>query len=142
MQYATNFITKKTILTEIHINSHDPHQKNDSESGGGWFTRLVRSDSCDPIDYSLPGPSVHGILQARILEWVAIPFSRGSSWPRDQTRVSCIRGGLWIAGRFFTNWVTGEAWHRRYHWPKTAFEYELYLHDSILLPPSNSKTIR
>ena len=44
--------------------------------------------------------SVHGILQARILEWVAIPFSRGSSWPRDWTRVSCI------AGRFFTSWAT------------------------------------
>ena len=49
---------------------------------------------------SLPGSSVHGILQARILEWVAIPFSRGSSWPRDRTRVSRI------AGRFFTIWAT------------------------------------
>ena len=40
---------------------------------------------CDPVDYSLPGSSVHGILQARILGWVAIPLSRGSSQPRDQT---------------------------------------------------------
>ena len=39
---------------------------------------------CDPMDYSLPGSSVHGILQARILEWVAMPSSRGSSQPRDQ----------------------------------------------------------
>ena len=46
------------------------------------------------MDYSLPGSSVHGISQARILERVAIPFSRGSSQPRDQTRVSCIAGGL------------------------------------------------
>ena len=46
---------------------------------------------------------VHGILQARILEWVAFPFSRGSSQPRDQTQVSCI------AGRFFTSWATREA---------------------------------
>ena len=38
---------------------------------------------CEPIDYSLPGSSVHGILQAKILEWVAVPFSRGSSQPRD-----------------------------------------------------------
>ena len=45
---------------------------------------------CNPMDSSLPGFSVHGILQARILEWVAIPFSRGSSWPRDRTLVSCI----------------------------------------------------
>ena len=43
-----------------------------------------------PLDYSPPGSSVHGILQARILEWVAIPFSRGSSWPRDRTRISCL----------------------------------------------------
>ena len=52
---------------------------------------------------SLPGSSVPGILQARILEWVAISFSRGSSWPRDQTGISCI------AGRFFTVWATREA---------------------------------
>ena len=45
---------------------------------------------CDPMDYSLPDSSVHGISQARILEWVAVSFPRGSSWPRDQTRVSCI----------------------------------------------------
>ena len=45
---------------------------------------------CDPMDCSPPDSSVYGILQARILEWVAISFSRGSSWPRDQTRVSCV----------------------------------------------------
>ena len=45
---------------------------------------------CDPMDCSLPGSSVHGILLARILEWVAMPSSRGSSQPRDQTGVSCI----------------------------------------------------
>ena len=44
---------------------------------------------CDPMDYNLPGSSVHGICQARILEWVAISFLRGSSQPRDQTCVSC-----------------------------------------------------
>ena len=57
----------------------------------------------NPMDCSPPGSSVHEILQARILEWVAIPFSRGSSQPRDQTWVSCI------VGRFFTIWVTREA---------------------------------
>ena len=45
---------------------------------------------CDPMDYSLPGSSVPGILQARILEWGVMPSSRRSSWPRDQTHVSCI----------------------------------------------------
>ena len=57
----------------------------------------------DPKDCSPPGSSVHGILQARILEWVAIAFSRGSSWPRDRSQVSHI------AGRFFTMWATREA---------------------------------
>ena len=49
---------------------------------------------CDPMDCSSPGSSVHGILQARILEYVAIPFSRGSSQPRDQTQVSGIAEGI------------------------------------------------
>ena len=44
----------------------------------------------DPMDCSPPGSSIHGISQARILEWIAIPFSRGSSWPRDQTHVFSI----------------------------------------------------
>ena len=47
---------------------------------------------CNPMDCNTPGSSVHGILQARILEWVAISFSRGSSRPRDPTQVSCIAG--------------------------------------------------
>ena len=47
---------------------------------------------CDPMDCSLPGSPVHGIFQARILEWGAISFSSGSSQPRDQSRVSCIVG--------------------------------------------------
>ena len=50
---------------------------------------------CDPVGCSPPGSSVHGILQARIQEWVAISYSRGSSQPRDRTHVFCI------AGRFF-----------------------------------------
>ena len=52
---------------------------------------------CDPMNWSLPGSFVHRILQARILEWVSIPFSRGCSLPRDQTyvsHVSCIVGGF------------------------------------------------
>ena len=57
----------------------------------------------DPMDCSPLGSSVHGILQARILEWVAIPFSRGASWPRNRTWGSCI------TGKFFTIWATREA---------------------------------
>ena len=55
---------------------------------------------CDPMDCSLPVFSIQRILQARMLEWVAVPFSRGSSQPRDRTWVSCI------AGRFFTIWAS------------------------------------
>ena len=58
------------------------------------------STHCDPIDCSPPGSCVHGILQARILEWVATFSSRGSSWPKDWTWVSCT------AGRVFNNWAT------------------------------------
>ena len=49
---------------------------------------------CNPMDYSLPGCSAHGILQARILEWETVPLSRGSSHPKDQTQVSHIAGGF------------------------------------------------
>jgi len=56
----------------------------------------------DPIDCNLPGSSVHGIFQARILEWVSISFSRGYSPPRDRTQVSRT------AGRLFAVWATGE----------------------------------
>ena len=55
---------------------------------------------CDIMDHSPPDSSVHGIFQARIWEWFAIPFSRGSSCHRDGTQVSCI------VGRFFTIWTT------------------------------------
>ena len=54
---------------------------------------------CDPMDCSLPGSSVHGILWARILEWVAMPSSSGSSRARDQIQVSCV---FCITGGFFT----------------------------------------
>ena len=57
---------------------------------------------CDCVNYSPPGSSVHGVLQERTLEWIAILFCRGSSPPRDRTRVSCIAGGL------FTVWAIRE----------------------------------
>ena len=63
----------------------------------------VISSSCNPMDYNPPGSSVHGILQARILEWFVVPSPRGSAQPRDQTQVSLI------VGRFFTIWTTREA---------------------------------
>ena len=63
-------------------------EKSESESE----VAQSRPTLCDPMDCSLSGSSVYGILQARILEWVAISFSRGSSQPRDQTQVSHIAG--------------------------------------------------
>ena len=82
--------------------------KSDDESGcfptsglyGTWRLSLLLLVAqscltlCDPVDCSPPGSSVHGILQARTLEWVAISFSRGSSQPRDRTCVSCT--GRWV----------------------------------------------
>ena len=61
---------------------------------------------CDSLDYSLLGSSVHRIFQARIREWVAMPSSRGSSRPRDQSPISCVSCS---AGRFFTCWPISDA---------------------------------
>ena len=83
-----------------------------------WYPRKVKVKAlvsqscqtlCDSMDCDPPGSSVHGILWARILELVAVPFSWGSSWPRDQTHVSHI------AGRWFTLWATREALAKCYH---------------------------
>ena len=66
---------------------------------------------CNSMDCSPPGSSVHGIFQARILEWVAIYFSRGSSRTRDQTHISCVSH---IADRFLTIWATRETLSQLY----------------------------
>ena len=67
---------------------------------GSITVKVLVSQSCstlsDPMDCSLPGSSVHGILQARMLEWIAIPFSRRSSQSGAQTQVSCIAGGFFM----------------------------------------------
>ena len=67
------------------------------------FGHSVMSNSFNRMNCSLPGSSVHVILEARELAWIAVPFSRGSSQPRDQNWVFCI------TGRFFTIWATREA---------------------------------
>ena len=72
---------------------------------------------CYPVEYSPPGSSVHGIFQARILEWVAISFSRGSSQPRDWTQLS------YIAGRCFNLWATREA-HQHNGVPFIPYPYQ------------------
>ena len=85
----------------ISFNSFEwiPKRKIDGLYGKTIFSFVTVTQLCltlcNPKDYT-----IHGILQARMLEWVAIPFSRGSSQPRDQTQVSCIAGG------FLTSWAT------------------------------------
>ena len=87
------------ICPKAPVDSCDPRFNQRSK----WkWSRSVVSTFYGPMDCSLPGSSIHGIFQARILEWVAISFSTGSSQPRDWTRVSRI------VGRRFTVWATRE----------------------------------
>ena len=71
------------------------------------------------MDCGPPGSSVHGILQARVLEWVAIPFSRGSSQPGDWTKVSCIAGRL---GMDFIKIIIHQGYIQYNVWMKTSFQ--------------------
>ena len=77
---------------------------------------------CNPIDCSPPGSSVHGVSQARILEWVSIFFYRGSSWPRDWTHVSCL------AGRFLTTEPPGKPSHCTRAQPTSVWSTLTLLH--------------
>ena len=95
--YMYIIIHQNIIILEIQCTINVMHLKVK------MWVALSCPTTCDPLDCSLPGSSDHGILQARILEWVAMLSSRGSSWPRDRTRVSHI------ADRFFTVWITREA---------------------------------
>ena len=113
---------KKQLLgfSQLQINRHmsqwatwekDPNKQTQQltleERNNSWKSESEVARSCptlcDPVDCSPPGSSVHGIFQARILEWVAISFSRGSSQPRDRTQVSRI------AGRHLNLWATRQA---------------------------------
>ena len=78
----------------LEINSPGTQYNQVKTKWSSWLTL------CNPMNCSLPGSSVYGILQTRILEWVVIPFSMGSSQPRDWIQISCT------AGRFFTIWAT------------------------------------
>ena len=70
--------------------SDSAHTKCSLALRGAWMPAQLCLTPCDPMDSSPPGSAVHGILQARIVEWVTISSSRGSSWPRDQNFLSCI----------------------------------------------------
>ena len=88
-------VLEKTLWSALDYKEIKPNETILNEK---WVIQLCLT-LCDPMDCW-----VHGILQARILEWVAFPFSRGSSQPRDQTQASRI------AGRFFNSWAPREAW--------------------------------
>ena len=103
--YFTYRLSVLNIKSSFLINLENQKIRHNSAS---WFCRIPLKVKvnitqyptlCNHMDYT-----VHGIFQARILKWVAFPFSRGSSQPRDQTQVSSITGG------FFTNWSTREDW--------------------------------
>ena len=101
--------------------------KTDSHAWEAWkWSEVAQScpTPCGPVDCSPPGSSLHGILQARILEWVAISFSRGSSQPRDRTQVSCI------ASRCFNLWATRGA---------LTLLHETLMHETLMHEKHGSK---
>ena len=89
-----NIQKTKIMASSSTTSGHHPFNGRKSESE----IEVIQScpTLCDPVDCSLPGSSIHGLFQARVLEWVAISFSRVSSQSRDRTQVSCI------VGRYFT----------------------------------------
>ena len=107
---------------------NNPAGSPEHHCGGGCSVAQSCSTLCDPMDCSPPGSFVHS--QARTLEWGAISFSRGSSWPRDQTHVSRI--GRWI----LYHWAPREAPGALYWWKrpvsKGSILYESTAHNQVL----------
>ena len=100
---------KRETEREIYLKLHYFHypEKNELRGSSEKWKKVLVVESCLPLWNAMgckaPGFLVHGILQARVKDWVAIPISKASSQPRDQTQVSCIAGG------FFTIWATQES---------------------------------
>ena len=119
MALEANIFALICLLLHTHTHTYESEVK------------VLVTQSCptlwDPMDCSQPDCSVHGILQARILQWVAIPFSRGSSQPRDRTRVS------FTAGSFFTNWAKIN--HIFFFFLQTHLYLYYAKHEFILMPP-------
>ena len=114
-QNIREHMTSLNCQRQCQSNYHYRQSDLNENQGWTWLTDLWRwlkmlvtqscLTLCDPMDCTLPGSSVHGISQARILECFAISFSRGSSLSRDRTWVSCIVDG------FFTIWASVEMTH-------------------------------
>ena len=124
--YWGSFILLSTMTAPFYVTNRNAQHSNFLTSSPAALFPFCSWDShlcvhakwlhscptlCDSIDCSLPGASVHGILQARILEWVAMPSSRGSSSPRDWT---CISYVSWDGSEFFTTSTTWEALRQPY----------------------------
>ena len=117
LQQAFKLLTDHLDSSKTSLLCYVKAEENPMDGGGWWAAVLMYSIQwkvkvlvtpscltlCDPVDCSPPAFSFHGILQAKIPEWVPIPFSKGSFWPRDRTWIS------YIAGRFFSNWLIREA---------------------------------
>ena len=96
---VNKYIVTYNIISYINYISIKKYKKTIT-----WPTKIIDTENkfpeagerglCNPMDCSLPGSSVYGILQARILEWAAVPSSRRSSQPRNRIQVSCIAGGF------------------------------------------------
>ena len=118
---AGSFVTRIEYMPTAHINNCVINNTPPTLWEEMYIHVLVAQSCltlCNPTDCSPPGSSVHGILQASILEWPDIPFSRGSSQPRDWTLVS------YIAGRFFTIWATGESC-------TSVWEYHIFMKEGM-----------
>ena len=111
--HGNDFLIWKVIKQKLRQGEYVPKYWAGSAEDGTWAWSFfppgggLVAKSCLTLvttwTVACPASSVHGILQARMLKWVVISFSRGSSWPRNRTWVSCM------ADRFFTHWVTREA---------------------------------
>ena len=122
---------KQKVLLSSYQNDHNHLGSCSLKESKRW----VVSDSCNPMNCSLPGSSDHGILKARKLEWVAISFSRGTSQPRNWTQDSHV------AGRCITNWAT---WEALVHWrvPNSVIRLmDLGMTDTQLCPLFLSKEV-
>ncbi|KAB0364507.1 hypothetical protein FD754_008663 [Muntiacus muntjak] len=113
-----------------------PPSPSPKESKGLFCTSVSVSALCDPVDCSPPGSSVHGIPQARLLQWVAVPSSRGSSQSRDQTHTSCITGGFFTAEAGQTSAAESGPKEWPWHAPLSPTPCSLQLVLCVLFPSS------
>ena len=119
-------LKRKEIVTQVKETQKVSHRVNQREICQDTYFKTQKQHVClvtkscltvyDPMDCCPPGSSVHGILQARILEWVVMPSSKGSSQFKDQTQVSCIAGGFhywWILQHLSHQRITEAEWEKK-----------------------------